>query len=896
MLQYTGKFVALDLETTGLDPEKSEIIEVAAVKYNNGKKEGEFQSFVKPHQEISFLVQALTSITDKDVEKAPFFHDIKNELCDFISDYPLLGQNIAFDISFLKKNGISIAGGSFDTRVLASILLHDAPALNLEVLALHLGLPFKHAHRALADVNMTIKVFNALFKKLVHMLSLHAEIREKIMEFIHQHAWNHESVFERAIEIINKNPKRFSRTGKQVSPRIQDTVPSIPSLPTLGSLDHILTQTKTIKQRYPEYEFRSSQTELVKTMHASLTQDSCSIIESEKRTGRGLALCLAAIQAAKETGEQIAISTSYTHAHKMMEKDLPIAQKILNLSLPLRPIHIIASPDRYVCSARLERFAKRNTLNPSQVISVVKMMLWLQPGIVDTGRIDEINLAQEDYSIFNFITGTSQCQKGTCLSGEGCYVQQALRRAKKSPVVVFDHRFMLLNALTYKELKINRMIIDEAHDLELFATQALSTSVGIKDLLTVIDPLFVIDDIPELLLADLKHMQDKITLSFGVLGMFAQKRGELRSPYVQRFVIDKNMREDHEWQRVMGSFVRMEHDLGMLEVRLRKLVEDLEKENDHDTTPELKNAIQKIEEKRKLLFYIFEKYDSAFVYIISLIQNGEVFINMSPLRVSHYMKKYIYKKQKSTVLLSSVRSGDPAQAFLRDRLGMDKTFSSHSVPTPDTGDETLVAIVKDMDDPNSQAFRKHISQTIVEVSTILQGKTLVLFPSLSIARTLFEDVYCRVHDIGIDVYADGVLGSSAKMAEKYRANEKSIILGGPYFWERIDFKLTNLACVMVVKLPFPLPFDPLFKAQSEEYQNSFIELAVPKTAMKFRQGYDRLIQSHAKKGLFLVFDTRVLKSYGDPFLKSLPSDSLEYWERAQITTKTTSWFHKSDEK
>ena len=214
--------VAIDLETTGLDPKNNVIIEIGAVKFNDNRIEDEFSTLVNPGRAISPFITKLTGINNAMVRSAPLIEEIIPGLDNFVRDLPILGHNVKFDVSFLNQVGLFKDNETLDTYDMASVLLPDAGRYNLSALGQLLNIPFKATHRALDDAKVTQGVYAKLFEEALNMpLDILAEI-VRLGEFTH---WGAEHVFKKAFNQLNRDNLKGSRGKAFLGPIFQNPPP-----------------------------------------------------------------------------------------------------------------------------------------------------------------------------------------------------------------------------------------------------------------------------------------------------------------------------------------------------------------------------------------------------------------------------------------------------------------------------------------------------------------------------------------------------------------------------------------------------------------------------------------------------------------------------------------------
>jgi Rad3-related DNA helicase/DNA polymerase III epsilon subunit-like protein len=878
---FPGRFVCLDLETTGLDPARSKIMEVAAISYRDGKKEDEFQTFVNPGEPIPRLIHAITGISDADVKDAPGFDAIREDLAAFIGDYPILGQNIQFDIAFLRENGIPLRGnGSYDTRTLASILLPDASALNLEVLALEFGFDHVDAHRAIADVAMTVKVFDALYQRL-KLVSPDAQAL--LLSLLSKRTWDLKEVFELAFD--------------GVSPHSTSTA----SLDMVKRLQVASSQSDmTIDFSYADGVIEDGDLAM---LVASIADGKRLLVDGHHEKGYPDFELAAAALASSKSKKTTVYAMSSSQLHYVIRDVIPrlgtAMQQWVKPAVTSRTLRVVpfSSPDRSVCMGRFAEFLGHSGLVHRHLPTVLKVALWLTG--TQTGLIDEIHLTADDYAMLPYITAHQSCRSAQCPVGEACHLYRSVVAAKQADLVIIDHRSLLLDAIKYHGLSYDSVIVDQADVLEDVGTFALSTKLDAVRLYTIYDQLGA-DHKRSGLLAALFHdggtslapqlqalmevvdgLHQHTTLTFGLLGMVAKSRADSSQPYAQRLLLDDDIKSSLSWSNVRDSFLTLQSKIRDLAAGIRGFVERDGEHIGEVRRRQLADFADQLDECMSLIEYLVVRQDESFVYTVTLRPSGEVDMQMAPVRIGHYLRKYVYAKSSSVVLFSRLFSTARLEAFLRDRLQLDESFElarMNSSLMPEETARICLLTVSGIKSASSPLFYHDIARVVVDAAMNANGRVFVLFPSRRLLESVFYEINERLAAQKIDVFADGLMGGTQKMIRKFMHNERSVLLGGGGFWDRYPLQGLAISCMIITKLPFPYPGDPLLSSQSKEYDNAFLSLSVPRAVTKFRHAFDQFrdapLSDGSERKSFIVLDQRVRQSYGQDFLQSLPEVGL----------------------
>ena len=196
----------------------------------------------------------------------------------------------------------------------------------------------------------------------------------------------------------------------------------------------------------------------------------------------------------------------------------------------------------------------------------------------------------------------------------------------------------------------------------------------------------------------------------------------------------------------------------------------------------------------------------------------------------------------------------------------------------------------DIPEPNQPGYARKCAEAIADVAETLGGRTLVLFTSYAQLRATHDLIRDRIDRAQISLMAQGVDGSRTRLLQRFKTSERALLLGTSSFWEGVDVVGEALSALVITRLPFAVPTDPIFAARSEQFDDPFRQYAVPQAILRFKQGFGRLIRSATDRGVVVVLDRRVLsKSYGSGFLNSLPACSVRMTSTSAVGQATREW-------
>ncbi len=913
-------YVALDLETTGLAPDRDAIIEIGAVKFRGDETLGTWSSFVAPNRELPAKIQHITGITPEDLHGAPSLFSVARPLVEFVGEAPVIGHNISFDMRFLNKHGLLVDHPTLDTFELASILMPEAPHYNLSELAERVDVEQDRHHRALDDAQATRGLFLALMARAESW-----ELRT-IQELNRLAAGTDWSLREFFVDVERNMAKRAFISppsvprgpAKTTAPRRDQDGEALQPLADKQPIDGdalaaMLSPDGLFEQGFPGYEYRPQQVEMLQAVAEAFNIGDHLLVEAGTGTGKSVAYLLPAVYFAVANHEHVVISTNTINLQdQLFTKDIPDLREMLPISFNAA---LLKGRSNYLCLRRLAAFRRNGKLSTDEVRVLAKILAWLPT--TTTGDRGELVLLNSEYPIWAQV----QAEAETCLAeqcpyrmrGE-CFLYRARHRAEAAHLIVVNHALLLSDIATDNRVlpEYRHLIIDEAHHLEEQATTHLGFSVSQGQIYRLLNDLSVsmgssgyggfLSDIWTRLQqsgvpADVKaqvldHMQwmhgqvdsarRALQLLFADLAIFLdnfrEQRPETFGSYDVHIRLTPSLRSQPDWS---GIEMRWE-DFGN---PLRKVGKGLEQL--HDSLQSLESArIEGLDEMlQDLLGYRtrVQEVDRQTESILAnptmdsiywariLAQQGTIELNRAPLHVAPLLEESLFKRKETVILTSATLCSEGDFSYIRDRLGLWES-SELQVGSPfDFVSSTLLYLPTDMPEPGERNYQRVVESTLIDLCRATQGRVLVLFTSYSQLLNSYRAINPSLEEEGIVVYAQGVDGSRRQLLENFRSTPRAVLLGTRSFWEGVDVVGEALSCLVMTRLPFSVPSDPVFAARSETFEDPFGQFSVPDAILRFRQGFGRLIRSASDRGVVVILDKRLTsKSYGKRFLRSLP--------------------------
>jgi DNA polymerase-3 subunit epsilon/ATP-dependent DNA helicase DinG len=284
------------------------------------------------------------------------------------------------------------------------------------------------------------------------------------------------------------------------------------------------------------------------------------------------------------------------------------------------------------------------------------------------------------------------------------------------------------------------------------------------------------------------------------------------------------------------------------------------------------------------------------IYWISSGQDSEYLaIQSAPLHIGPMVEEYLWHAKESVIMTSATLQTNRSFDYIRERL------NAADVETVEVGspfnyhDSTLLYVPNDMPDPNDRyKYQQAVERGLIELTSALNGRVMALFTSYAHLRQTAQAITPRLALGNISVFDQSDGSSRQSLLDGFKTTERAILLGTRSFWEGVDIPGETLSALVIVRLPFSVPTDPIFAARAETYTDSFNNYTLPDAILRFRQGFGRLIRTRTDRGIVAIFDSRVLtKNYGSTFLSALPDCTVKVGNMSGLPAAATAWLAPS---
>ncbi len=921
-------YIALDLETTGLEPGRDEIIEIGAVKFRGTEVLETYQTLVKPRQVLPVKISRLTGIAASELVDAPAFNAIGADLVRFLKSYPIVGHSIGGDLRFLAAQNLRINQPSYDTFDLATLLVPQLPSYSLSSLAAHLQIPHPDAHRALADADVSRQVFIGLLDK---MAALSAGELHEIAEMTNKLNWPTAKLFgemaKKRVKTLWQEPISFKPKPVERPPALEPTGDVTPL--DVGAVGAFFGPDGTLSRYFAGYEPRQEQAEMAQAVTAALNDGDTLMVEAGTGTGKSMAYLVPAAEFSRQRGERVVISTNTINLQdQLCSKDIPALQAILDTQEPdLPPLRAVQLKGRgnYLCLKRYEDVRARKDHSDDETRALVKIQLWLPS--TTTGDRSELMLMQNENSAWGSVNvNPDMCLRQRCPLYDQCFFYKARAEAENAHIVVVNHALLLSDVKSPGILpRYDHLIIDEAHNLEDVATDQLGFAIAQSECMAILDDLHLtggprlvqgllaewpvqfklstvqprdrqrLEDLSDGLRPNVERGREAAQALF--LGFNATMQHDRSgSQYDTRLRLTAKTRKQADWAQVEQAWENLSFNLRALADGLEKfqaLLETLENRDiaDYDgllmRVKGLAKICQNVQQQLDIVVYGNEE---TVAWLTADQRRNELIVQAAPINVGPLLIDELWSKKRAVVLASATLSVNRSFAYPKARLGLDEATELQLDSPFDYAKSTLLYLPTDMPEPNEKSYQRALEDALISLCRATGGRTLALFTANHALRQTYNGISEALEKDEITTLAQGLDGSRRSLIQRFKSDPRTVLLGTSSFWEGVDVVGDALSVLVITKLPFSVPNDPVFSARSEGFDDAFGEYSVPQAILRFKQGFGRLIRSKEDRGIVLVLDRRLLsKGYGRTFINSLPECTVEKKPLANLAATAARW-------
>lgn len=932
-----GTFVSFDLETTGLDAKTDYVIEFGAVKVVNGVPTERYQQFIKPPVRIPKFIQKLTGITDEMIKDAPTFEEVVDDLYDFLGDHPLVAHNIYFDHNFLNTkreaiDGIPLQNKLMDTLSLVRTVRYDMINHKLGTAAEFYGLSKEGAHRADYDADLVADILLILISE---MKRLSPDVLEVLVKVMDGSGLPNEALYKGMLD--------WTVSGRELGeleeyPRIElPKRPNIRHYEKVGEypdLDQIFSKEGLLSQTLEGYEPRETQVALATDIQTTIRNDEFFMAEAGTGVGKSLAYTIPAVLTRHELNEEEPVFISCNTKNlqdQLFHKEIPFIQE--QLGLPLRAL-LLKGRQNYLCKTKWQRSLRDISWRFSRREKEALQTLVIWAHDTPTGDIDEHNGFNTTghalvWSKLNSEPGF--CTTNVCAHNDFCYLGKLRQESAKAHLVVVNHSLLLADAASDHAILPNyqRLIVDEAHLLEKTAYQFFAAEFSHRSMRVQMDQLFYKGRNKSGLSIELRHLLvpldekqkqgitskldqlesdvvevNKILLAFFTEFKDSKQREVQRATFTYKELYTKNT---DLFAPVRGIWYTLTTSL----TTLAGLARDIEKaldELDESKIPglvEIGSRVQSWRESLNSTLEVMAKQAAAddpdLIYWFEIMPKSEMvavkFVQV-PLEIGKQLQARVYEDLSSAIFTSGTLTVDGSFNYLLQRLGLrgHDRLKEMSYPSPFFyEDQARIFVPTFLGMQNSENYTIEVLFLLEKIWKTHPVGTMILFTSYTMLLNWQEELEDRIKGSGRRLLVQSSRVSRMDLINQFRKHPGSILLATDSFWQGVDIPGNALELLVIAKLPFSVPSDPIVRANSDALkqagENDFMGYSVPEAAIKYKQGVGRLIRSTTDFGAIISLDQRIFtKRYGDYFRNSTPIPHVPAQSEKELVDGVRSWY------
>ncbi len=602
------------------------------------------------------------------------------------------------------------------------------------------------------------------------------------------------------------------------------------------------------------YEYRPQQIRMAEAVEQALDAGTHLIVEAGTGVGKSLAYLVPLIIWARHANQRAVVAT-YTKAlqHQLVGKDLPFLKKVLGdfrYALGL-------GGENYLCLRRFDQLRTADLYEQNEVEPLNRLFEWST--MTRTGIRSDLDIEAPAVLWAKACRQADLCFGKDCSYYKDCFYYKARAEEQQAHVLVANHHLFFADMATGNNVLpfYKVAVFDEAHQVEDVATDYLGVEVSNFSVRYLLDTL-------------LSQRTRK-----GLLTRLTAQGSDVQ--IVRGMVDGLRLISENFFFNLHPLLVREP----VLRVRGKNIVPDILS----DPVLELRDALLELkaethEEELEIKAFASRAQAIAAAVRMNLGQNEEGFVywaereNMryrlvaSPIDVAGVLREDLFAKTGTVVLTSATLSAAGEFTYIKSRLGLDGP-SEVLLDSPfDFESQALLYIASGLDDQQAAGYQEQFDDELKSVLSITKGRTLVLFTSYGQLKKSAETLRREMTELG--VLCQGEM-PAYRLVELFKGTPNAVLLGTASFWQGIDIPGASLQCVVIAKLPFAVPDDPIVESRMERLKNPFFEYQVPQATLLFRQGFGRLIRTKTDKGCVAVLDSRIMtKNYGKWFLRSIP--------------------------
>ncbi|MCP4870987.1 MAG: helicase [Proteobacteria bacterium] len=694
-----------------------------------------------------------------------------------------------------------------------------------------------------------------------------------------------------------------------------------------AAVDSVFTSTGALPDLVQGYEPRPGQVDMAKQVADTLNKDRLLVVEAGTGTGKSLAYLAPAAMRSLANGERVAVATRTRHLQQqLLENEVPMLRKLY----PDLQVAILKGRGNYLCrrklGSRLDELSSNASPDAAEQRFLTDVRDWAR--ITREGDLDDLPFVP-DRDLWELVqSSTEHTLRVRCPHYDECFYYQSRRRAAKAHLLLANHHLLLADLSLRKDgvaggllPKYEHVVLDEAHHIEDVATDfagrdvtgrglmrhlgrirptkgrrkglAIRLKEGLADEIDSSDEAMNLAEATDSLLMTVEGVRTSLRLHLediceAIMDAAGGTDDDGRRSWSMRLVDDLEQSRPGLFGLLSDRLRAMSDGLSQVARRVHQVGEEMKEMPDPfkhrylQVGQDLRSVGRRLTDAAGSLGMMLQPdADSVRWAEVSRSRDGQLSprLKLRPVDAASVVRELILDGPRSVTMTSATLSVAGSFGHFATRTGLDAEDLQHRLGTGqiaspfDYATQVFFAVPRDIPEPRDRQYHSAVVEAVSEAIRVADGRTFVLFTSYKMLHQVAGAVSRR---LGRDysLLRQGELPRD-RLLDLFRRSQRAALFGTDSFWEGVDVRGEALSCVVIPKLPFRVPSEPIQQARAERIErlggDAFRDLAVPQAVLKFRQGFGRLIRHRTDRGVVLVLDTRVLrKRYGQRFLDSLP--------------------------
>ena len=723
---------------------------------------------------------------------------------------------------------------------------------------------------------------------------------------------------------------------------LQRPDPAIWEAPDLA--ERVLAAGAGHPERFGAFERRDEQVGMLRAVADAVEAGRHLAVEAGTGTGKSLAYLIPTALHALREGEGVVVSTHTINLQEqLLANDVPVLRLLLRdvvgeeaaATLRVAPLK---GRRNYLCLRRAEQERRGPAVPLREARLLGRILVWLRT--TETGDRAELRVEQEEEEAWTRLSAEGE----DCLAGGrcrfvrdgSCFLLRARRRAEQAHILVVNHALLLSDLAAGGTVlpRAGTVVIDEAHHLEDVATERLGARVSAASFHELLDaaqrsgargaqaglvaalaaaagavralgataaPVAqALHEDAAALARQTERARESIDPLFAALAAFVREQLGERYGEEQRLRVSGAQRAQPAWSRIEVLWEEAWTRLRALAEALASLEAPLlaaagaglrEAEDLLGEALSLREAL--IERGAESGRLITELDPALVLWISSAPRRGTAQLSAAPLAIGPHLAEEFFSQRRCVILTGATLCSEARFDYLRERVGLAEADEARFGSPFDYRRAVQLLLPTDMPAPNERGYQSALEETLIDLAMASEGRALALFTSHAALRATAAGIRGPLEEAGILVLAQGLDGSPRRVLDALAQQAPAVVLGTASLWEGVDVPGPAVSLLVIARLPFAVPTDPVFAARSELYDDPFMRYALPQAIVRFRQGFGRLIRRRDDRGVVAVLDGRITgKGYGRAFVRSLPPVNVARLPLGGFGGATAAWLER----